>query len=105
MTVRSAGPFIGAMRTDPEGCWVAEVDGQPVDVFPVDIALRGVVVPAGEHVVVVRTADTPLRRTITVKQGIDPREYSLVAFGGGGAAGGLGAAGTAPPCSRTIRRV
>ena len=29
--------------------WAAQVDGQPIDVFPVDHALIGVVVPAGER--------------------------------------------------------
>jgi hypothetical protein len=34
--------------------WVAEIDGQPTDLFPVDVALRGVALPAGEHVVTFR---------------------------------------------------
>ena len=34
--------------------WVAEVDGRPVEIVPVDIALRGVALPAGEHLVTFR---------------------------------------------------
>jgi hypothetical protein len=29
--------------------WKARLDGRPVDIYPVDYALRGVTVPAGEH--------------------------------------------------------
>ena len=34
--------------------WQAEVDGRAVDVVPVDVALMGTVVPAGDHELVVR---------------------------------------------------
>jgi hypothetical protein len=34
--------------------WVAEVDGIEAEVFPVDVALRGVALPAGSHSVVLR---------------------------------------------------
>jgi hypothetical protein len=34
--------------------WVAEIDGQATHLFPVDVALRGVALPAGEHVVTFR---------------------------------------------------
>jgi hypothetical protein len=34
--------------------WQAEVDGRPVSVIPVDLALMGAVVPAGDHELVVR---------------------------------------------------
>jgi hypothetical protein len=38
--------------------WRAEVDGRPVDVVPVDAALMGAVVPAGDHELVVRYRST-----------------------------------------------
>jgi hypothetical protein len=34
--------------------WQAEVGGRPVDVVPVDVALMGALVPAGDHELVVR---------------------------------------------------
>lgn len=53
--------IVVATRTDRQGLlvladtyapgWVAEVDGQPASIVPVDIALRGVSIPAGEHLV------------------------------------------------------
>jgi len=38
--------------------WQAEVDGRAVNVVPVDVALMGVVVPAGDHELVVRYRST-----------------------------------------------
>ena len=38
--------------------WQAEVDGRAVNVVPVDVALMGAVVPAGDHELVVRFRST-----------------------------------------------
>jgi hypothetical protein len=46
---RTAAPAILILADTYTPDWVAEVDGAPARVIPVDGALRGVVVPAGEH--------------------------------------------------------
>jgi hypothetical protein len=34
--------------------WLADVDGKPAEILPVDLAFRGVIVPKGEHLVTMR---------------------------------------------------
>jgi hypothetical protein len=42
-----AGMLVLSEMYYPE--WKARLDGRPVDIYPVDFALRGITVPAGEH--------------------------------------------------------
>jgi hypothetical protein len=59
--------------TDARG-WVAELDGKPTELFRVDLALRGVKVPAGDHVV------TMLYRPIETYAGFAISALTLVAM-------------------------
>jgi hypothetical protein len=47
----SARPGLLILADTFSSGWVAELDGQPVPIVPVDVALRGVALPAGDHVV------------------------------------------------------
>jgi hypothetical protein len=48
---RSARPGLLVLADTFTSGWVAELDGRRVPIVPVDVALRGVALPAGDHVV------------------------------------------------------
>ena len=48
---RSAAPGILVLADTYSPDWVADIDGTPAPILPVDGALRGVALPAGEHLV------------------------------------------------------
>jgi hypothetical protein len=51
-TISESGTLVLADAFYPG--WVAEVDGKPAPIYPTDLALRGVIVPAGTHTIVMR---------------------------------------------------
>jgi uncharacterized membrane protein YfhO len=58
--VTAAAPALLILSEIYYPAWRAYLDGQPVPVYAVDRALRGVAVPAGEHVVELRYESAPL---------------------------------------------
>jgi Protein of unknown function (DUF6044) len=48
---RSDAPGVLVLADTYSPDWVAEIDGVPTPILPVDIALRGVALPAGDHLV------------------------------------------------------
>lgn len=60
-TVTTDRPALVVLSEVAYPAWVAEVDGDPVDVLTVDRGLRAVAVPAGEHTVTLRY-DSPATR-------------------------------------------
>ncbi|MGP8160567.1 MAG: YfhO family protein [Candidatus Dormibacteria bacterium] len=65
--------------------WVAEVDGKPAPIYATDLALRGVVVPAGTHTIVMRYEPSSV---VIGALGV-PAGVALWAIGGWGVPAGL----------------
>jgi hypothetical protein len=61
ITTKAAAPGLLVVSEVYETGWRAYVDGEPVDVLPTDHVLRGVPIPAGEHVVELRYEPLALR--------------------------------------------
>ncbi|TSC32266.1 YfhO family protein [Corallococcus sp. Z5C101001] len=52
--VEALGPAVLVVNDAYQPGWSATLDGQPVSILPADVAVRAVVVPAGQHVVELR---------------------------------------------------
>lgn len=63
---QGAGPSLVAVNQTWDEFWRATVDGQATKVLRVDVSLSAVVVPAGEHEVVLSYDDPWIRRGVTL---------------------------------------
>jgi hypothetical protein len=60
MTTTTDSPGVVVLADAYYPGWQAELDGKPTPIFPVDIAFRGVKVPAGVHTVTMEYRPTPV---------------------------------------------
>jgi hypothetical protein len=60
MTTTTDSPGVLVLADAYYPGWQAELDGKPTPIFPVDIAFRGVKVPAGVHTVTMEYRPTPV---------------------------------------------
>ena len=52
--MKTPAPVIAVFRGNWDPGWKGRLDGKPVPVFPVNLGLKGVVIPAGAHEVEIR---------------------------------------------------